>query len=72
MPIIPQPTATGGTIVQHVIVTKADLKSAPLPAPNNTAPAAVYGAGEQAIMVAMRDRINALEARLVAIGMLTN
>lgn len=72
MPMTPQPEAKGGVVTKHVLVTQADLTSAPLTAANTTAPAATYGAAEQGIVANLQARVNELEARLTAIGMLSN
>jgi uncharacterized protein YceH (UPF0502 family) len=72
MPMYPQPEARGNVITKHVLVTEADLASAPLTAADATAPAATYGAPEQAIIANLQARVNELEARLTAIGMLSN
>jgi hypothetical protein len=72
MPKSIQPEARGRVITQHVLVTQADLTSAPLTAPDAGAPAATYGAGEQAIIANLQTRVSELEARLTALGMLQN
>jgi uncharacterized protein YceH (UPF0502 family) len=72
MPMYPQPETRGTVTTKHVLVTEADLTSAPLTAADATAPAATYGAPEQAIVANLQTRVNELEARLTAIGMLSN
>lgn len=67
-----QPTSTGNQTVTHELITKADLKSAPLTVANASAPAVTYGAAEQAVLVNLQARVNQLEARLTALGMLAN
>lgn len=72
MPMYPQPETKGTVTTKHVLVTQADLKSPPLTAADATTVDATYGAEEAAVINNLRTRLNEVEARLSAIGMLNN
>lgn len=69
MPITKRVSA-GRTTTTQEIITKADLKSAPLTAANVSVVDVVYGMEEAAVVNNLRTRLGELEARLVALGML--
>lgn len=67
---IMQSVVRGRRRVVHEIMTRADLTSAPLTAPNASVVDVTYGAEEAAVVANLRARVNEIEARLKTIGML--